>query len=80
VTVTVGKREAGFYVADDGQGIPEADREQVFEPGYSTGTEGTGYGLQIVRQIGTAHGWDVRVTESDEGGARFEIVGVESVE
>lgn len=80
VTVTVGEIENGFYVADDGPGIPEGDREQVFEPGYSTGTEGTGYGLQIVKKIGTAHGWDVRVTESDEGGAQFEITGVEFVD
>ncbi len=78
VTVTVGDIENGFYVADDGSGIPEGDREKVFEPGYSTSTDGTGYGLQIVRKIGTAHGWDVRVTESDDGGAQFEITNVET--
>ncbi|WP_336339476.1 PAS domain-containing protein [Haloarcula brevis] len=77
VTVTVGDIENGFYVADDGPGIPEGNREQVFESGYSTSTKGTGYGLQIVTRICTGHGWDIRVTESDEGGARFEITGVE---
>lgn len=76
VTVRVGDLENGFYVADNGPGIPDGDREQVFEPGYTTGTDGTGYGLQIVKKISTAHGWDVHVTESDEGGAQFEITGV----
>lgn len=77
VTVTVGFRPDGFYVADDGPGIPESDREQVFEPGYSTGHHSAGLGLSIVREIAMAHGWDLRVTDSDAGGARFEITGVE---
>ena len=77
VTVTVGELEDGFYVADDGPGIPEADRDSVFEAGYSTAEDGTGFGLSIVKQVADAHGWDVRVTESADGGARFEITGVE---
>ncbi|MDS0279448.1 ATP-binding protein [Halomicroarcula sp. S1AR25-4] len=80
VTVTVGDCPGGFYVADDGPGIPETDREKVFESGYSTRTDGTGFGLAIVRQIAEAHGWDVRVTESTDGGARFEITGVDTPE
>ena len=36
-----------------------------------------GFGLRIVRQIADAHGWDVRVTDGDDGGARFEFSGVE---
>jgi PAS domain S-box-containing protein len=77
VTVSVGDLENGFYVADDGPGIPEDEREQVFEPGYSTSSEGTGLGLEIVKQIIDAHGWNVRVTESDAGGANFKITGIE---
>jgi PAS domain S-box-containing protein len=77
VTVTVGNLEDGFYVADDGPGIPEDEREQVFEAGHSTSENGTGFGLAIVKQITEAHGWDVRVTDSEVGGARFEISGVE---
>jgi PAS domain S-box-containing protein len=68
----------GFYVADDGSGIPEERRERVFEAGYSTATDGTGLGLAIVSTIVEAHGWTVRVTESEAGGARFEITGVAS--
>ena len=76
VTVSVGTTEDGFYVADTGPGIPEGDREEVFEAGYSTNEGGTGFGLRIVNQVAEAHGWEVTVTESDTGGARFEFTDV----
>ncbi|WP_277540757.1 sensor histidine kinase [Haloarcula laminariae] len=69
--------DAGFFVADDGIGIPVADREAVLESGFSTSSDGTGLGLSIVTEIVAAHGWEIRVTSSDAGGARFEITGVE---
>jgi signal transduction histidine kinase len=65
---------AGFYVADDGRGIPAADRERVFREGYSTGDDGSGLGLAIVANVVDAHGWTVSVTESAAGGARFDVV------
>ena len=80
VTVTVGELEDGFYVEDDGRGIPEAQREHVFDVGYSATDDGTGFGLSIVKQIVDAHGWDIHVTEGTDGGARFEINGVEFAE
>jgi PAS domain S-box-containing protein len=80
VTVTVGTLPDGFYVADDGDGIPADERDRVFEVGHSTSETGTGFGLSIVEQIAEAHGWTVQVTESDAGGARFEITGVEFVD
>jgi len=43
--VRAGELDDGFYVSDDGPGIPPDERERVFEPGYSTRTEGTGFGL-----------------------------------
>ena len=81
LTVTVGILEGqdGFYIADDGPGISKEERERVFDAGYSTRDDGTGFGLSIVKQIVEAHGWDIRVTESEAGGARFEITGVETV-
>jgi PAS domain S-box-containing protein len=79
VTVTVGGLDDGFYVADDGVGIPAADRDAVFDAGYSTDSEGTGFGLSIVQRIAEAHGWTVTVTESEDGGARFEVTGVDVV-
>jgi PAS domain S-box-containing protein len=77
VTVTVGTLENGFYVEDDGPGIPPDDFDDVFETGYSTSQDGTGFGLSIVKQIVEAHEWEIRVTDGSEGGARFEIGGVE---
>jgi signal transduction histidine kinase len=67
-------------VADDGPGIPESDRLGVFESGYSTAPDGTGFGLTIVEEIAEAHGWEVSVTASRDGGARFEIRGVEDTD
>ncbi|GAB3317516.1 PAS domain S-box protein [Haloplanus salinarum] len=80
VTVTIGALDDGFYVADDGLGIPDAEREDVFDAGYSTVEDGTGFGLSIVEGVADAHGWDIRVVDGPDGGARFEITGVEIVE
>ncbi|MFD1594513.1 ATP-binding protein, partial [Haloplanus litoreus] len=80
VTVTVGELPNGFYVEDDGSGIPEANRETIFEAGFSTAEDGTGFGLSIVEQVAEAHGWTVRATDGSDGGARFEMTGVEFVE
>jgi PAS domain S-box-containing protein len=77
VTVTVGTLADGFYVADDGPGIPADEREAVFEFGHSSADDGTGLGLAIVDRIAGAHGWEVSVTESAAGGARFELIGVD---
>ena len=75
VSVTVGSlgSEGGFYVADDGPGIPEDEREAVFESGYTTEADGTGFGLAIVRRIADAHGWSVELADGSDGGARFEF-------
>ncbi|MFP8957519.1 GAF domain-containing protein [Natrialbaceae archaeon A-CW3] len=76
LTITVSALENGFAVSDDGVGIPAGDRESVFESGYTTIEDGTGFGLSIVAQIAEAHGWTVAATESDAGGARFEFLDV----
>jgi PAS domain S-box-containing protein len=74
VTVTMGSLpgESGFYIEDDGPGVPPDDRTDVFENGYTTEENGTGFGLSIVQTIFEAHGWDVSLTEGTEGGARIE--------
>jgi len=79
VTITVGALPEGFYVDDDGPGIPESERDRIFDAGYSTNEGGTGLGLAIVREVIEAHDWTIAVAESDSGGARFEIGGVETV-
>jgi signal transduction histidine kinase len=70
----------GFYVVDDGPGIPQENRDAIFEPGHTGSDDGTGLGLAIVDSIVAAHGWDISVSESDTGGARFEITGVDLLE
>ena len=79
-TITVGPLSdgEGFYVADDGPGIDPERREEVFQPGYSTAADGTGFGLAIVGEMAGAHGWDVSVRESADSGARFEFTGVDT--
>jgi len=76
-TVTVGEIDnEGFYVADDGPGIPADERDQIFDSGYTTRDDGTGFGLPIVEDVVEAHDWEIGVTESESGGARFEVTGV----
>jgi PAS domain S-box-containing protein len=79
VTVAVGElgAERGFFVADDGPGIADDDRERIFETGYSPNEDGIGFGLKIVQKVADAHGWSIDVTDGQSGGARFEVTGVE---
>jgi signal transduction histidine kinase len=79
LAVTVSDVPDGFVVEDNGAGLPETDHEHVFEPGYTTRDNGTGFGLAIVKQLASAHGWTVEVEASDGGGARFVFTGVDLV-
>jgi len=78
LTVRVGMTDDAIYVEDDGAGIPPEERSRVFESGYTTARDGTGFGLSIVRDMVEAHGWTVTVTDGQNGGARFEITGDET--
>ncbi|WP_435319250.1 PAS domain S-box protein [Haloarchaeobius sp. TZWSO28] len=75
LSIRVGPLETapGFYVEDDGAGIPPDQRDRVFDHGYTTSEAGTGFGLSIVRDIVEAHKWQITATESESGGARFEV-------
>ncbi|WP_276299638.1 PAS domain S-box protein [Halorussus lipolyticus] len=81
VTVEIGDLPTGFYVADDGCGIPPEDRETVFEAGFTTAANegGTGLGLAFVEELADVYEWSVSVTESEAGGARFEFRNVDLV-
>lgn len=79
-SVRVGVLDDGFYVEDDGPGIPPEERSEVFDHGFSTSESGTGYGLSIVETVADVHGWTVSITDGTDGGARFEIRSVKLFE
>jgi two-component system nitrogen regulation sensor histidine kinase NtrY len=60
-------------VADNGPGLPDADREQLFLPYYSTKGRGSGLGLAIVRRIVVEHGGTITVADHAPRGTRFTI-------
>lgn len=72
----VGDCVGGFYVADDGPGIPASRRAKVLERGYTTSKDGTGLGLAIVRDITDVHDWDIELVESNQGGLRLDVTNV----
>mgnify|MGYP000645750870 CR=1 FL=1 len=77
VRIRVGDLPNGFYVEDDGPGIPESVCDDLFDPGESGVAGNTGFGLAIVQEIATAHGWTVEAVDATDGGARFEVRGVQ---
>ena len=65
---------SGFHVEDDGPGIDPEDREEVFTPGFSTKSGGSGMGMASVRQIVDEHGREIEVSEAETlNGARLEV-------
>ncbi|MDE0388423.1 MAG: HAMP domain-containing sensor histidine kinase [Rhodospirillales bacterium] len=83
IQVELGVREghALLRVLDRGPGVPEAERERIFEPFYrregrredQDDDRGVGLGLSLVRQIARRHGGDVRCLPREGGGACFEV-------
>lgn len=74
VTVTVSGRENGFEIGDDGPGLPDDLHSDVFERGFSTADQGTGFGLAIVRNIAEAHDWRIEASH-EASGACFVVSG-----
>ena len=77
VTVSIGDLPDGFYIEDDGVGIPPDRRDGLLDPDRLGESDDTRIGLRVVRKVADAHGWTVTVTESPDGGARFEFTDVE---
>ncbi|WP_165872034.1 sensor histidine kinase [Natrarchaeobius halalkaliphilus] len=76
-TIRVTAIDDGVAVEDNGPGIPPAERDRIFEYGYTSAQSGTGLGLSIVQEVVAGHGWNISVHESADGGARFEIRGID---
>ncbi len=68
-------KTARMEVRDNGPGVPEKDREEVFRPYVTASEHGTGLGLAVVRQIALAHHWEV-ACESGGNGAVFVVRGI----
>jgi two-component system, OmpR family, sensor histidine kinase BaeS len=79
LSLTADKKTAIVVVEDSGPGIPESEREKIFErfyridPARSAQNGGSGLGLSISREIVRAHAGEIRVLDSLLGGARFEV-------
>jgi signal transduction histidine kinase len=77
--VPLGEGGARLCVADRGPGVPESERERIFEPFYRPpGTRespdgGVGLGLSLVRQIARHHAGEARCLSRDGGGTRLEV-------
>ena len=74
VCITVGtlSETRGFFVADDGPGIPDPAHDEIFDKGVSSG-DGPGIGLSIVKMLSELYSWEINVTNSSDDGARFEF-------
>ena len=62
-----------IVIADNGPGIPAAERDKLFLPYYSTKQRGSGLGLAIVRRIVAEHGGSIDVTDNEPRGTRFAV-------
>ena len=77
VEVRIGPLPDGFYVADDGDGLPPDLGEDAFEAGRGSPGDGFGIGLTIVRRVVEAHGWSIDLATPSDGGTRFEVRNVD---
>lgn len=74
VTIRVAPTEDGFLVEDDGPGIPPSVRESVLDGEYTAEDTDVGIGLMVVSHVAQAHGWEMTITDSPDGGACFRFV------
>jgi signal transduction histidine kinase len=74
-----GPQEACFEISDNGPGVPESQRAEIFRPYYTTREKGTGLGLAIVKQIVMVHGWEIECLANDGKGALFRVSRVELI-
>jgi signal transduction histidine kinase len=68
--------EAFIEISDNGPGVPQANRAEIFKPYFTTHAEGTGLGLSVVQQIVQAHGWDIVCLANEPAGALFRIAHI----
>ena len=64
---------AKIEIADNGRGIPAANKDKLFMPYFSTKKSGTGLGLAIVSQIITDHNGRIKIKDEHPKGTKFII-------
>ena len=77
VVLQISREPGGHFrieVRDNGPGIPEDRREDIFLPFYTTHKGGSGVGLSFARQVALAHGGSICALEAPEGGANLRMV------
>ena len=76
IAIAIASTEAAIevFVQDNGVGIPESQRDQVFEPRFTSKSGGTGLGLTITRSIVSQLNGRIEVDQGYADGARFRIV------
>lgn len=75
IDIHAGANRAEIRVIDNGRGIPESIKTQLFDPFISCGKEnGTGLGLTVVQKIAQDHGGDVTLEQTSERGSVFKLV------
>ena len=74
LAIAAAREQVLIEVEDNGPGIPQANRSDVFLPFYTTKREGSGIGLNLVRQIAVASGWSVEIASGALGGALIRLV------
>lgn len=74
ISVSDEENNCCVFIEDDGVGIPDHDKDKVFDKGYRKGSKaGSGLGLHIAKTIVGNYGGNIKIKNSDMGGARFEI-------
>jgi signal transduction histidine kinase len=71
--------EVAVSFADNGPGVPEEARNEIYRPYFTTSAAGTGLGLAVVRQIVLAQHWEIEYIPGKEGGAVFRISGIRAI-
>lgn len=74
IAVDAGKNQITIDITDNGPGIPEDKKENIFQPFYTTKETGTGLGMLSIQACVEAHDGNIKVSESEIGGARFTII------
>ncbi|MCW9029930.1 MAG: ATP-binding protein [Gammaproteobacteria bacterium] len=73
VSITKNNNDVCISIKDNGPGIPSELQEQIFDPFYTTRTQGTGLGLAVVQAVAKAHGGLVELVSNPKNGSEFKL-------